>query len=179
MIWFTADTHFGHKMMATKLRGFKDVEEHDNFLIENWNDKIRPGDMVYHLGDFAFGKKEFIQKVRSRLNGKIHLILGGHDYKNGIHKMGNLFTSISDLKTIRFNHQKITLCHYSMRVWPGSHYNSYHLFGHSHCKLAPFGKSFDVGVDCWDLKPIDIYAVLDKLEELPDNFNLIKKKGKI
>jgi calcineurin-like phosphoesterase family protein len=53
-------------------------------MIEYWNDRVGRGDIVYHLGDFGFGKEEETKKIRFRLKGKIHLILGNHDYKNRI-----------------------------------------------------------------------------------------------
>lgn len=177
MIWVTADMHFNHKLIA-ELRGFQSTKEMDEILLENWNKAVKPGDEIYHLGDFIFGKADVIKKYRAKLNGKLHIVLGGHDYKNGIHKLGNLFSSVSDLKTIKYFHKRIILCHYSMRVWPGSHHNTYHLFGHSHGGLDGLntGKSFDIGVDCWDYKPVHIDEIMEKFETLPDNFNLIKKE---
>ena len=82
---------------------------------------------------------------------------------------------MSDLKTISVNKQKIVLCHYAMRVWDGSHYNSWMLYAHSHGKLESQGKSFDVGVDCWNYVPVSFDQVVEKMKTLPDNFNLVKK----
>ena len=174
-IYFTADTHFNHKLIA-KLRGFESVKEMDEILIENWNKVIKPGNLIYHLGDFMLGSPDIIKKYRSKLNGKLHLIKGNHDYRNKIDKLSCLFSSVSDIKTIKYYHQRIILCHYAMRVWPASHHNSYHLFGHSHGKLRGQGKSFDIGVDCWDYMPVNIDEVMGIFEKLPDNFNLLKKE---
>lgn len=51
-------------------------------LIKNWNSVVKKDDIVYHLGDFAFGSKEFIQSIAKRLNGHIRLILGNHDTRS-------------------------------------------------------------------------------------------------
>ena len=94
-----------------------------------------------------FGTKEKCKEYRHRLSGKIHLVIGNHDYKNKIHTLGNLFTEISPLITINHQKHRIILCHYAMRTWDASHYNSYQLYGHSHGMLDGIGKQMDVGVD--------------------------------
>jgi len=178
----TGCTHWNHDLMA-KLRGFDSTKAMDEFITEKWNSQVKPKDTVYHLGDFAFGKQKEITKIRGKLKGKIDLVLGNHDYRNNIHKLGHIFTGISDLKTIKYHHQKIILCHYKMLVWSSSHHNSYHLFSHSHGGLKPLfdkypeliGKSFDIGWDCWQ-RLLDIDEVMEIFEKLPDNFNLIKKE---
>jgi calcineurin-like phosphoesterase family protein len=60
----------------------------------------------------------------------------------------------------------ITLCHYSMRSWEMSHYASWHLYGHHHGTLEPYGLSFDVGVDCWNYYPISLEQVAEKMATL-------------
>ena len=179
-IYFTADTHLNHPALANIRAfkfglGFKSTKEHDEFIITNWNSVVRKGDEVYLLGDFCFGSHEIVRSMRTRLNGKIHLIMGSHDRANKIHNLPELFASISDLKTIKIDAQKIVLCHYAMRVWAYSHYGSWHLYGHSHRNLEGWGKSFDVGVDCWNYYPISIDKVVEEMEKRPDNFNLIRK----
>lgn len=60
----------------------------------------------------------------------------------------------------------IVLCHYAMRTWDRSHYNSWHLYGHSHGELPSIGMSMDVGVDVWDYKPISLPQVAEKMQIL-------------
>ena len=174
MIYFTADLHLGHKLLS-KMRGYESVEDMNKDIINTWNSIVKKGDTVYVVGDFAFGKIDEIKEYRNKLKGKIHLIMGGHDYRNKINRLGSMFSSFSDIKEVKFNHKTIVLCHYSMRVWNRSHYNTYHLYGHSHCKLEPIGKSFDIGWDCWK-RPLSIYEVLELMEKRPDNINLVKKE---
>jgi calcineurin-like phosphoesterase family protein len=176
-IFFTSDFHFNHyKSIIFGNRPFKTVEEMNEGLINNFNNVVTPRDTCYILGDFGFGNLEELRKIRYRLRGKLHIILGNHDFKNKLHRCGCWFSSMSDLKTIKINKQKIVLCHYAMRVWDCSHYNSWMLYAHSHGKLKGQGKSFDVGVDCHGYKPISYDQVVEIMKTLPDNFNLIKKK---
>lgn len=82
-IFFTADTHFGHTKVITfesSTRAFSSIEEHDEELIKRWNDRVRPKDIIWHLGDVYFGKKgEGLIGLMKRLNGHKQLIRGNHD----------------------------------------------------------------------------------------------------
>lgn len=175
-IFFIADTHFNHdKIRVYCNRPFQSMQEADEIIIDNWNKVVKPGDIIYHLGDFAYGAHEIVSKYRHRLMGKIHLIFGNHDYRNRIHNLKHLFSSTNDILEIQYNHQPIILCHYAMRVWGASHYNSIQLYGHSHGKLEGIGKQMDVGVDCNDFTPIHIDKIIEIMKNKPDNFNLLKK----
>lgn len=97
MIWFTADTHFGHSAIVRHShRPFTTLKEHDDALVNNWNACVRPGDTVYHCGDFAWHDAA---GYRKRLNGQIHLVLGNHDRLKAPDR--TLFCSISDLKKVK------------------------------------------------------------------------------
>ena len=83
--WLISDTHFGHEKTCTvfkredgsPLRPFASAEEMDEFMIRAWNDRVRPNDKVYHLGDVVINRK-FLH-VLGRLNGDKVLIRGNHD----------------------------------------------------------------------------------------------------
>lgn len=160
-IWYLSDTHFNHDRIRTLgNRPFATVEEMNEFIIQTFNSLIKPRDTVYHLGDFAFGKQEEIKKIRARLNGKVHLIMGNHDYKNRIDRLKHLFTSVSDRLQIQVNHQKIILDHYPLLTWNDKYKGSWHLHAHSHNNLIvtradfkTFGKILDVGIDGHSYKP--------------------------
>lgn len=168
MIWFTADTHFFHKnIIDYSNRPFTSVEQMNETMVNNWNDRVHPGDIVYHLGDFALSNRiEPVRDLRSRLNGVICLIRGNHE--NTAEDMKDQFIWIKDYCEVKHPDpdapnglRKIVLCHYAMRVWNRSHYGAYHLYGHSHGSLPddPNSLSFDVGVDCHNYRPINFEEV--------------------
>lgn len=80
-----SDTHFGHEKTCTvfkradgsPLRPFSCAEEMDEFMIKAWNERVRPNDKVYHLGDVVINRK-FLH-ILGRLNGDKVLIRGNHD----------------------------------------------------------------------------------------------------
>lgn len=80
MLYIISDTHFNHKkVIEYEDRPFKNVEEMNKIIIENWNKTISTMDTIYHLGDFAWGNKGKIKKIVQQLNGYKILIKGNHD----------------------------------------------------------------------------------------------------
>jgi len=169
--YITADNHFQHfNILKYCNRPFINITEHDETQITNWNSRITPKDEIYIVGDLGFGD---LNNILRRLNGIKILILSSHDKSSLQYK--NYFAKISPLMEINVEGQPIILCHYAMRVWSKSHYNSWHLYGHSHGKLESQGKSFDVGVDSHNFFPWSFEEIKIKMSTLPDNFNLIRK----
>lgn len=158
MIWFTADLHLFHEnIMKYSKRPFKIVDAMHKTIIDNWNNKVEPGDSVYIVGDFAFIKSstdDELKKILRLLKGQKFLILGNHD--KGIEKFKKYFAWIGSYKEIHYENQFIVLMHYAMRVWNKSHYGAWQLYGHSHGSLSdnPNALSIDVGVDCHDFTPL-------------------------
>lgn len=169
MVWFTADCHFNHaNIMKYCNRPFSSVEEMDETLIANWNARVQPSDDIYVLGDFCWHDPS---KYVKRLNGRIHLIVGNHDHE----ALGrrDLFKSVYFLHKIKVEGQPIVLCHYSMRTWDASHYGAWHLYGHTHSVLPPWGKSLDVGVDEFNYCPVsfnELKTIMATRPETPKPF---------
>lgn len=152
MQFFTSDTHFNHKKILEYCnRPFKDVDEMNGRMIALWNSKVMPDDEVYHLGDFAFGSRTEAKAIRERLNGKIHLILGNHDDETDFG-----FEWMKPYYELKVGEQTIILFHYGMRTWWHDLKGTWHLYGHSHGLLPPYGKSIDVGVDAQHFVPLNM-----------------------
>jgi calcineurin-like phosphoesterase family protein len=84
--FLVSDTHFGHAGVCRfthpddatqKLRPWDDPDEMDEAMIQRWNERVRPSDKVYHLGDVVINRKAL--KTLHRLNGDKVLIRGNHD----------------------------------------------------------------------------------------------------
>lgn len=166
MLFFTSDTHFGHrgvlKHMANRRQLFgepttENIAAHDEELIIRWNELVGKGDDVWHLGDFSLSRSKAAE-IAPRLNGRIHLVMGNHDEDAGLDKL-DCWTSVQRVKYLRYEGLRFFLLHYACRTWRGSNKGTYHLYGHSHGALPGYGRSCDIGVDCWDLCPVEAMRV--------------------
>lgn len=165
MIYFSSDHHFQHaKVIEYCKRPYSTQMEMDSDMIEKWNSVIKDKDEVYYLGDLTLGNWGTARSYLKQLKGKIKFIEGNHDKR--------WFSSLESsqklpaIYELNYMNKTIVLSHYSMRSWNKSFHGSYHLFGHSHGELSPYGKSFDVGVDYWDFYPVSIEQVFEKMESL-------------
>lgn len=135
MNYYISDLHFGHKnCLAFDNRPFKTIEEHDQTIINNWNNVVGIDDDVYLLGDISWYGSSKTLELFNQLNGNIHLIKGNHDDK--ILKNRDLqrrFVEIVDYKELQLEDGKgIVLCHYPIPCFKNHYYGWYHLFGHVH-----------------------------------------------
>jgi len=84
-VFLVSDTHFGHagvcrfthENTGVKIRPWTDPDEMDEAMVKLWNERVKPTDKVYHLGDVVINRKAL--KIMSRLNGDKVLIRGNHD----------------------------------------------------------------------------------------------------
>lgn len=158
-IFISSDFHFGHTNIAgptvskwkTGYRNFESVWHMNEMIINNLNSVIMPQDVLYFLGDFAFGDKRKIPEYRERINcRKIYFCKGNHDEvidKNSEYQ--KLFEDYRDAYHIVYHGYPIYMNHYAPRVWNESHHNGIALWGHSHSTLpeTPY-RSMDCGIDC-------------------------------
>ena len=114
-ILFTSDLHLGHQHILSIREQFSTIEEHDEFLIQSWNNKITKKDEVYILGDVSY-RISNISHYLDRMKGRKHLIIGNHDsywmkhMKND--ELFKYFETIDHLKVIKFD-KKNPVPHFS------------------------------------------------------------------
>ncbi|CAM3186083.1 MULTISPECIES: metallophosphoesterase family protein [Sphingomonas] len=151
-IFFTADTHFGdHRTINIQKRPFDSVAEMDSVLIERWNGTVAPDDIVWHLGDVARRPAD-VPTLLARLNGIKHLLRGNNDPDETVAAQG--WASVGDYAEIEVDGRRLVLCHYPFRSWNGQHKGALNLHGHSHGRLKPMPRQYDVGVDPHHFAPV-------------------------
>lgn len=166
MWYFTADEHYGHSsILRLCQRPFRDVDAMDAELIERHNSQVRAGDIVVHAGDFTLQRKARARDYIRKLNGEHIFVRGSHD---------RWLANAHEIREQDISGQYVVVCHYAMRVWSRSHDNSWLLYGHSHGRLAPVGKQWDVGVDNNDFFPVSFEKVCEIMRSRPDNPNRVK-----
>ena len=132
LIYFIADTHFGHENIIKMCnRPFNTIEEMNSEIICRWNSKISNNDTVYVLGDMFYRCNE-PEEILKQLKGKKRLIEGNHD-NSWLTQIDVLkyFKSIDKFAEVSDGKRSLTLCHYPLVTWKHSQ-KSYMIHGHIH-----------------------------------------------
>jgi calcineurin-like phosphoesterase family protein len=159
-VFFTSDTHFGDpRGLRIDRRPFASLAEHDAALVARWNDTVSGEDEVWHLGDFASGREPArIGELLRALNGRKHLVIGNNDGEATIRDAA--WTNVQHYAETTLDGTALVLCHYPFRTWNRMGRGAVNLHGHSHGRLKPMPRQYDVGVDLWDFRPATLAAIL-------------------
>ncbi|MBW9091638.1 hydrolase [Rhizobium wenxiniae] len=161
MIYFTSDTHFGDaRVLRIDRRPFSTVPDHDAALISNWNSRVLPGDEIWRLGDFAVKRAGFAEQLLSQLHGEKYLIIGNNDLAETTCATG--WASVQHYAELTIDGHRLILCHYAFRTCNQMGKGSINLHGHSHGRLKPMPRQFDLGVDPRSLRPTTLPELLTK-----------------
>jgi calcineurin-like phosphoesterase family protein len=158
--FFTSDTHFGHGgALGLYQRPFASVVAMNEALVERWNETVGSDDVVWHLGDFAIRQRPaVVAELLARLNGRKHLVAGNNDPPATAELDG--WESVQPYVEITAEGVSLVLCHYPFRSWRGMGKGWLNLHGHSHGRLKPLPRQFDVGVDVWGFRPVTLDEIL-------------------
>ncbi len=110
-VFIISDTHFEHaNVIEYAGRPFNNVEEMNETIIKNWNQVVGENNVVIHLGDFAFGGYGNVEKFINKLNGRVILIKGNHDYSLRQLQTMNFFRVVRNLvyNDIFFTHKPVS-----------------------------------------------------------------------
>jgi calcineurin-like phosphoesterase family protein len=150
-VFFTSDTHFGDpRVLRIDKRPFKTIPEHDAALMANWNAVVSPEDEVW--------RPERVDEVLGLLNGRKHLITGNNDGPATLAAKG--WASVQAYAELMLDGHALVMCHYAFRTWKNMGRGWIDLHGHSHAKLKPQTRQFDVGVDAFDYRPVTLETIL-------------------
>jgi calcineurin-like phosphoesterase family protein len=175
-IWITADTHFGEADAIPMFgRPFHDAASMDEALVEAINARVARNDLLLHLGDFCGahpeGRRAQVAHAR-RIRGRIHcrriaLVRGNHDPDSG--RFESLFDRIDDLRSWRMGDDRLRVnaCHWPLRLWRGQFKGAVMLHGHAHGGLSTMPRCVDVGVDCWQWKPVEFSSLIAWIVRTP------------
>jgi calcineurin-like phosphoesterase family protein len=159
-----ADTHFGHNNILTfkkedgsPLRVFSSIEDHDEYLINQWNKVVSDNDKVYHLGDVGFRNFTKLSVILGRLNGTKILIKGNHDNFK-LSQYAQHFKDIRASHTLdRFVLSHIPVHTQSISRWKGN------IHGHLHSNTLDDNRYINVSVEqLEDYTPIDFESIRER-----------------
>ncbi len=142
MRYYISDLHFFHENLNTKMdrRGFASVEEMNEYMIKQWNQKVRNNDEVVILGDLSWGSGAETNELLKRLRGKLYLIEGNHDnFLKDKEFDVSRFKWVKPYEELNDNKRKVILCHYPIMCYNGQYRvdkegnpKTYMLYGHVH-----------------------------------------------
>lgn len=168
-LWVTADTHFGEAEAISMFgRPFPDPDAMDEALVDAINASVGRRDELLHLGDFCGPNPEgrrpqiaHAARMRARIRcRRVCLVRGNHDPVS--RRFAALFDRVDDLRSWRAGPEelRVNACHWPLRLWRGQFKGALLLHGHAHGGLPAAGRSIDVGVDCWQWKPVPFDELL-------------------
>lgn len=194
-IFFFSDFHKNHdRDFLYPKRGFKNIQEHDTALINNWNSKVDNNSIVFLLGDSVVGagknsEESFVQLLINLNYKEIYIMPGNHFagyrslFNNSPYLIDKFYRIKADIKgnngrfinlipnyyEIIVNGVLCCLSHYPIYSWNMASKNSYLIHGHTHNNIKNHlkGKIIDVGPESIGNSPIsfgEIKEIMDKKE---------------
>lgn len=178
MTFFTADLHLGHKNIIEFCnRPFKDVEHMNKRLIANINERCKPTDTLYHLGDFAFtsgqqGTPINPQQYEEMINCKVIHIMGNHDKNNSLRRSIRYAELHAGGYRLCLQHKPPEI----LRCFPGAtEQNEVYLVGHVHqlwTRITIKGRLvINMGTDVWDYYPKSLPEIIKHIQHSEEIYN--------
>lgn len=144
MNFFTSDWHLFHKNIVdfTERKLVTTAEHHNAWIYSVVAKQVKPGDVVYCLGDTSFASAKvtnpFLESFFGLGIALVH-VKGNHDRWLPDH------TPI--MRTVDLKDTKAVLCHYPFASWYKQNQGYIHLHGHTHANYQGPGRVLDVGLD--------------------------------
>jgi calcineurin-like phosphoesterase family protein len=156
-IFTLADLHLGHSNIikyCCRPFLFSDINEMDSVLINNWNNTIKPHDIVFYVGDISLNSH---QSYISKLNGNITFIQGNHDSQ---------IPSVKDF--FEYNYHGIDFLFIHDPKHAPKNYPGWIIHGHEHNNkirkypfFDPVNRKINVGVELVKYQPVRLKYIYD------------------
>lgn len=152
-VFLTSDTYFGRDLSAIQ-GGFQSAEEMNDTIIENWNSRVKPEDIVYHLGNFSWDPISG-ESALAFLNGTIFFVGGEYDkHMSEISlikiKKHHLLPVIAEIPKLN-----LVLSHWPLHDWLGKKDGILHFHGGEKPDLKESNR-WCVSIKNWNWAPIDL-----------------------
>ena len=177
-IWISSDFHFNHENIlkfrdsttGVHVRGdrFQSVTEMNEYMIEQHNRTVKPGDIFYTLGDVFMGEgsREWFKKNWPRLNGRKRLIVGNHDdikflSSGGFCQKVQMWRMFPEFG-LMFSHVPL---HISSMYKHSIDRPLFGIHGHIHQNSSPVGPYRNVCVEKTDYSPVHIETLAEEAKK--------------
>lgn len=166
MVYFTSDTHLGHKVITKYRPQFETRKEHDEAIFDLVS-KLTKRDDLMILGDFIFDCPEFDDylKLFSKMSCKIKLVMGNHDslklYKQDIAKNIEIQLPLFSYKNMWVSHCPIHEGELRNR--------DLNIHGHLHGAEINSDRYFNVNLDNNNFKLVSLDEIKERQKYVKDN----------
>lgn len=176
---FIADLHLGHQNRAGEgivtwngkdRGGVTTIEEHDQWIVDQWNSVTSKHDLVMVLGDVCFDKSKLA--LLKKMKGSKHLLFGNHD-KFSLAEYLKYFDKVHGFMKYK---GKAWLSH--APIDPGSLRGKWNIHGHTHEKSKDDLRYICVSVEAVSGQPVswdDLELLMEDrkcLMKMSSNYNL-------
>lgn len=163
--YVTADLHLGHdNIIGYCHRPFRDGNHMNAEIIRRFNERVKPGDKVFVLGDFCFRSAGGVKAVEwlKQLNGDIEIVRGNHDNNNSA-------KTIIDSMMVGYGGFHIGMVHDPADFIEPSSWRKvdFNLVGHVHQHWKHEWRGslnqhllINVGVDVWNFYPVKLDEIV-------------------
>lgn len=164
--YFISDTHFSHESIVKFERTqFSNVEEHDEFILQmyrNLADRVKEGDIVYHLGDWGNTDYLWVNRLLTAKKAKTVFVMGNHDKQSNLELYNEYFDEVHE--HAYFLTDRILLSHRPyMLAEPGV----LNVCGHLHASTLNSPNHVICSVDVIDYVPVERTTVDRMVGKLP------------
>lgn len=177
MIYFTSDLHLCHdRDFVYEPRGFTNIYDMNEAILENWNKTIQPTDEVYILGDLMLNDNDSGRRLLNQMNGTKHIILGNHDTATRVEIYKNDCRGVADINVaslFKYGKYHFYLSHYAtltanLDVDKPLNRRLISLCGHVHTpnRFLDMDKGliYHVEMDAHNCTPVSIEEIISDIE---------------
>lgn len=177
-LFITGDLHLSYTLnRSIKNRGFDNAIEHTKVIRNNINSVCKsPSDILIINGDFCNDMNLARVFLKDLTPKNIWLTIGNHDKIKDLMSLraNSIISRIEHEIKINWRGELFHVQHLPLLEFDGLYRNSYHWYAHTHNTCPPYLRAMDCGLDCFDLKPVDLY----KIVELRSQYSNIDEYGK-
>ncbi|MFH1895686.1 MAG: 2'-5' RNA ligase family protein [archaeon] len=168
-IFFISDLHLDHSnIIKFTNRPFKNVNQMNDVIVNNWNSTVTDKDKVYFLGDMAFGKgSRKTSYWLEKLNGNTVFIEGNHEEVGNTESYSSAYNVV-----LKYKGKKFLLVH-DPALKP-KEWNDWIIHGHKHNNdlvnyplINKRNKTINVSAELLAYKPINFNEIMKLMETKP------------
>jgi calcineurin-like phosphoesterase family protein len=163
--WVTSDSHWNHGNIQIYQ---KRPANHNELMVERWQQAVPEDGAVLHLGDLHLGKKEDMPAIARALTGaRKLLLLGNHDRtgSKGVEWYESLGFEVLGDGPLVWQYGAWTVTFKHEPYWPAIQYDpaqNLMVHGHVHRASRENRRMINVSVEVTDYRPVEITALLDE-----------------